>query len=484
MLSFAFLLNFISLIFLNFFYSNADFERKSLLNFSIINSGFLFIHTLSFLSIFNCTTFYFQDFYDFSFSSCGLNISIAFGLDGLSIFFFLLTTLLTFLCILFISNENHLKYLLINLFLIEFFLLIVFSTLDLFLFYIFFEAVLIPMYLLIGIWGSRERKFWAAFLLFFYTLCSSILFLLGILYLYNKYGTFNLEYLLSCSLTFEEQYWLWLTFFLSFASKIPLFPLHIWLPEAHVEAPTIGSVLLAGILLKLGVYGFIRLSIPLCPLASEYFAPLIYVLGGLGVIYSSFAALRQTDLKRIIAYSSVAHMNLIALSLFCFNMTSLEGAVFQSINHGFVSSALFFLIGMLYRRYHTRLLFYYGGLVQIMPLYAFFFLFFTLSNIAFPGTSSFVGEFLILLGVFQENPRLAFVSGLSVILGGSYSLWLCNRILFGNIKNISLNIYQDIDLREFFILFPLFLPVLVLGIFPEYALKFIHSSIIFVCFSI
>ncbi len=483
MIPFTFFLNFFAIFILSFFYNKVIYYYKALLNFSIVTSGFLFIHTLCFLSIFDCTNFYFQDFYDFGIESFWLNISFSFGIDGLSLCFFILTTFLVFLCVLFLSTEKFLIYFLLHLFLIEFFLLFIFSTLDLFLFYIFFEAILIPMFLLISTWGSRERKVWAAFLLFFYTLCGSIFFLLGIFYLYLLTGTFNLEYLLHYSLSFEEQYWLWLAFFFSFASKIPLFPLHIWLPEAHVEAPTIGSVLLAGILLKLGVYGFIRISLPLCPLASEFFTPLIYMLGGLGIIYSSFAALCQMDLKRIIAYSSVAHMNLIVLGLFCFNIIGIEGAIFQSISHGFISSALFFLIGILYNRYHTRLLFYYGGLVQLMPLYSFFFLFFILANIAFPGTSSFVGEFLILLGIFQESPRLAILSGFSVLLGGSYSLWLCNRILFGNIKNMSLNVFQDIYLREFLVLIPLFLPVLSFGIYPEYLFKFLHASVIFEFFS-
>lgn len=484
MLPFTFIFNFVVLLFLSFFYNSVSSSRKALLNCSIFAAGFLFIHALSFLSIFDCTTFYFQDFYDFGVQSFWFNVSFSFGMDGLSLCFFVLTTFLVFLCILFVSNEKYLNYFLLNIFLIEIFLLLVFSTLDLFFFYVFFEAILIPMFFMIRYWGSRERKVWAAYLLFFYTLCGSILFLIGVLYLYLIIGTFNLEYLLHSSLVFEEQYWLWLAFFLSFASKIPLFPLHIWLPEAHVEAPTIGSVLLAGILLKLGVYGFMRLSIPLCPIASEFFMPFISTLGGMGVLYASFAAIRQTDLKRIIAYSSVAHMNLIVVGLFCFSIFGVVGAIFQSLSHGFVSSALFFLIGVLYRRYHTRELNYYGGLVQIMPLYSSFFLLFTLSNIAFPGTSSFVGEFLILLGIFQEAPKLSFLCGLSVVLGGSYSLWLSNRILFGNIKNVSINLSYDIELREFFVLFLLFLPVIWFGLYPDFMLQFINSSNFFVFFFI
>jgi NADH-quinone oxidoreductase subunit M len=366
----------------------------------------------------------------------------------------------------------------------ELLLLLVFSVLDIFLFYIFFESILIPMYLLIGVWGSRDRKIWAAYLLFFYTLCGSFLMLVGILYMYSITGTSNIEFLLQYTFTTEQQYWLFLAFFLSFASKIPVFPLHIWLPEAHVEASTVGSVLLAGVLLKLGVYGFLRFSLPLFPDASFFFAPFIYVLCGLGILYSSFAAIRQTDLKRIIAYSSVAHMNLITLGIFCFNLFGLEGALLQSISHGFVAGALFLLIGIVYRRYGTRSIYYYGGLVQIMPIFSSFFLFFTMANISLPGTSSFVGEFLILLGLFHTNVRLMSIAALSVVLGGSYSLWLYNKIIFGNIKQNSLQKSQDLTLREFYILLPLVLLVLIMGIFPYFWSHYIHASLVCIIFNI
>jgi len=281
-------------------------------------------------------------------------MTFSFGLDGISIFFFVLTSLLIFLCVLFVWDEPLLKEYVISLLLIALLLLLVFSVLDVFLFYIFFEGILIPMFLMIGLWGSRERKIRAVYLLFFYTLFGSLLMLIGLLYIYSVTGTLNLEYLLAWPFTFEEQCWLWLAFFLSFSSKIPMFPFHIWLPEAHVEAPTVGSVLLAGILLKLGVYGFLRFSLSLFPEASLYFSPFVYLLSVLGVIYASLSAIRQTDLKRIIAYSSVAHMNLVTLGIFSFNSIGLEGAVLQSISHGFVSGAMFLLIGVLYDRYHSR----------------------------------------------------------------------------------------------------------------------------------
>jgi NADH-quinone oxidoreductase subunit M len=361
--------------------------------------------------------------------------------------------------------------------LIDLFLLFVFSALDLLLFYIFFEAILIPMYLMIGVWGSRERKIRAVYLFFFYTLFGSLLMLVGLLYIYSVVGTLNLEYLLTYNFTFEEQCWLWLAFFLSFASKVPMFPFHVWLPEAHVEAPTVGSVLLAGILLKLGVYGFLRFSLTLFPVASLFFSPMVYLLSVLGVIYASLCAIRQTDLKRIIAYSSVAHMNLVTLGIFSFNTIGLEGSILQSISHGFVSGAMFLLVGVLYDRYHSRFLYYYGGLVHMMPVYAVLLLIFTMANIALPGTSSFVGEFLLLTGIYKTNIVAAIVGALGVILCGAYSLWLYNRIIFGNLK-ISYTIkFKDINFREFMILLPLLIFVIFMGIYPSFFSNFIHLSV-------
>jgi proton-translocating NADH-quinone oxidoreductase chain M len=406
-----------------------------------------------------------------------MNLSFSFGLDGISIVFFVLTSLLIFLCILFIWNERLLKEYALNLLLIELLLLLVFSVLDIFLFYIFFEAILIPMFVLIGIWGSRERKIRAVYLLFFYTLFGSLLMLVGLLYIYTLTGTLNLEYLLAYKFTMEEQCWLWLAFFLSFASKIPMFPFHVWLPEAHVEAPTVGSVLLAGILLKLGVYGFLRFSLSLFPDASLYFSPLVYLLSVLGVIYASLSAIRQTDLKRIIAYSSVAHMNLVTLGIFSFNIIGIEGSILQSISHGFVSGAMFLLIGILYDRYHSRLLYYYGGLVHMMPVYAAFLLIFTMANIALPGTSSFVGEFLLLLGIYKTNVMSAIVGALGVILCGAYSLWLYNRIIFGNLKTSFIVRFKDVNFLEFSILLPLLFFVLYMGVYPSFFSNFIHLSV-------
>ncbi len=453
-------------------------HNKNLLRFlGLSSSGSILLLSVLLFIRFENNSCYFQDIVLYNLGSLFLNFDFIFGFDGISIYFFLLTALLFFLCVLFIWNEFYFKEYLICLLLIELLLLLVFSVLDLLLFYVFFEAILIPMFLLIGIWGSRERKLRAVYLLFFYTLFGSVLMLLGILYIYSITGTLNLEYLLTCEFSFNEQYWLWLAFFLSFASKVPMFPFHIWLPEAHVEAPTVGSVLLAGILLKLGVFGFLRFSLTLFPLASFYFSPLVYVLSICGVIYASFSAIRQTDFKRIIAYSSVSHMNLVTLGIFSFNIVGLEGSIIQSISHGFVSSAMFFMIGILYDRYHSRLLHYYGGLVHMMPVYSVLFLIFTMANIALPGTSSFVGEFLLLLGIFKMNIVAAVFGALGVILCGAYSLWLYNRLIFGNLKISYTTKFKDLNLREFFILVPLLFLVFLMGIYPSFFLDTIHFSV-------
>ncbi len=443
---------------------------------AIISSSISLIFSSLILNNFNSNISHFQEVVTYQLDSNVLNISYSFGLDGVSVHFFFLSALLVFLCILFIWNENNFKEYALNLLLIELFLLIIFSTLDLLLFYVFFEAILIPMYLIIGVWGSRERKIRAVYLFFFYTLCSSILMLIAVLYIYTQVGTFNLEYILQWQFGYYEEKFLWFAFFLSFASKIPLFPFHIWLPEAHVEAPTVGSVLLAGILLKLGVYGFLRFSLTLFPVTSFYSFPFVGGLALVGIIHASFAAIRQTDLKRIIAYSSIAHMNLVALGIFAFSIISIEGAIIQSISHGFVSGGMFLLVGILYDRYHSRFLYYYGGLVHFMPIYATLLLIFTLANIALPGTSSFTGEFLLLTAIYERSPEAAITAALGVILCGTYSLWLYNRMIFGNIKiNYTLK-FNDMTYREFFIMLPLFLFMLLMGVYPTYFLSYIHLA--------
>ena len=463
----------VSLVILFFIDAKNHFLVRSL---ALGASGLSLILSSIFLIQFDSNIYYFQNIVTYDLGSSLFNLSYSFGIDGISIFFFFLSSLLIFLCMLFIWNENNYKNYALTLLIIELFLLIIFSVLDLFIFYIFFEAILIPMYLMIGFWGSRERKIRAAYLFFFYTLCGSIMMLIGILYIYSVTGTLNLEYLLTWKFSQTEQLFLWLAFFLSFASKIPMFPFHIWLPEAHVEAPTVGSVLLAGILLKLGVYGFLRFSLTLFPDASFFFAPLVYLLSLIGILYASMTAIRQTDLKRIIAYSSIAHMNLVTLGIFSFNILGIEGAILQSISHGFVSGGMFLLIGILYDRYHSRFLYYYGGLVHMMPIYAVLFLIFTMANIALPGTSSFVGEFLLLTSIYKTNVITCVISALGVILCGGYSLWLYNRVIFGNLKIDYTVKFTDMNFREFSVLLPLLFFIFVMGLYPSFFSSFLHLA--------
>jgi proton-translocating NADH-quinone oxidoreductase chain M len=408
-----------------------------------------------------------------------LNLNFILGVDGISIFFLLLTTLLVPLCLLVSWNSvtYNLKEFLIAFLILDFFLIGVFCVLDLLLFYIFFESVLIPMYMIVGIWGSRDRKILAAYYFFLYTLLGSVIMLLSILYIYYQVGTTDYEVLLTFSFSELEQKFLFFSFFLAFASKVPMVPVHLWLPEAHVEAPTGGSVILAGVLLKLGTYGFIRFSLPLFPKASFFFAPLVYTIAVVGIIYTSFTAIRQTDFKRIIAYTSIAHMNLVILGIFSFNTVGLEGAIVQSLSHGFVASALFVIIGVVYDRYRTRIVKYYGGLATVMPIYITIFLFFTMANISFPGTSSFVGEFLILAGSFKVNTTITFLGATSIVIGGAYSLWVFNRIAFGNLKTQYISKFLDASPREVLIFCPLILGTLAIGVYPNIFLSSIHMSV-------
>jgi proton-translocating NADH-quinone oxidoreductase chain M len=333
------------------------------------------------------------------------------------------------------------------------------------------------MFLIIGIWGSRDRKILASYYFFLYTLLGSVLMLLSILYVYYQVGTTDYEIILTFSFSQLEQKFLWFTFFLSFASKVPMIPVHLWLPEAHVEAPTAGSVILAGVLLKLGTYGFIRFSLPLFPQASFFFTPFVYTIAVIGIIYTSFTAIRQSDFKRIIAYTSIAHMNVVILGIFSFNTIGLEGAVLQSLSHGFVASALFLIIGIVYDRYRTRLVQYYGGLATVMPLYITIFLFFTLANIGFPGTSSFIGEFLLLIGSFKVTTVITFLGATGIIIGAVYSLWLFNRIAFGNIKIQYITLFLDLSQREVITFLPLILGTIIMGIYPNIFLNSIHMSV-------
>jgi proton-translocating NADH-quinone oxidoreductase chain M len=406
------------------------------------------------------------------------NLSFTLGADGLSMIFLLLT--LFIFPILFLSSwsvTKQPKQFLSHLLAMELLLVLTFSTLDLFYFFVLFESLLIPMFILIGVWGARERKIKAAYYFFLYTLFGSLFMLFGIIYLYFITGSTNYFVLLNTTLQAEQQRLIWLCFFLAFAVKMPLFPFHIWLPEAHVEAPTVGSMLLASLLLKLGGYGFLRFSLTFLSEGSAYYAPLVATCSLLGVLYGSLSTIRQIDLKRIIAYSSVAHMNLVMLGLFSYNQQGLEGATYLMVGHGVVSAALFFCVGVLYDRHHSRLLRYYGGLVTVMPLFATAFFAFTLANMSFPGTSNFLGELLIFLGIFVNNSTILLLSTSGIVLAAVYSIWLYNRVIFGTLKTTYIAEFTDLTRREAVILLSLLIPMVVLGLSANFVLDFVRVAL-------
>ena len=400
------------------------------------------------------------------------------GVDGISILFIILTTFITPICIISVNAtiKYRLKDFLIAILIMETFMLGVFCSLDLVVFYLFFEAGLIPMFLIIGIWGG-QRRVYSAFKFFLYTLLGSVLMLIAIISIYWIAGTTDVERLFEIGIDAKYQNLLWLAFFSSFAVKTPMWPVHTWLPDAHVEAPTAGSVLLAAILLKMAGYGFIRFSLGLFPIASEYFVPLIYTLSLIAIVYTSLVALMQEDMKKLIAYSSVAHMGFVTLGIFTMTEQGIEGSIFQMISHGLVSAALFLCVGVVYERHHTRLISKYGGLVSIMPRYAIVFMVFTLAAIGLPGTSGFVGEFLVLMGTFKKNFLVATIASLGVILGAAYMLWLYKRIIFGEIVNEDLKSMLDLKRFEILILFSLVIPIIFFGFYPEPLMNSIEASV-------
>jgi NADH-quinone oxidoreductase subunit M len=351
-----------------------------------------------------------------------------------------------------------------------------FSALDLILFYVFFEGVLIPMFLIIGVWGGPRRNY-AAYKLFLYTLTGSVLMLIAILTMMSEAGTSDMTILLKYDFPVSLQTWLWLAFFASFAVKVPMWPVHTWLPDAHVEAPTAGSVILAGVLLKFGGYGFLRFSLPMFPLASADFTPLIFILSAVAIVYTSLIALAQEDMKKLIAYSSVAHMGFVTIGTFSANLQGVEGAIIQMLSHGIVSAALFLVVGVLYDRIHSREISAYGGLVKRMPRYAVIFMVFMMASIGLPGTSGFIGEFLILLGAFKVNTWVAAVATSGLILGAAYMLYLYRRIIFGVLTKENLKTISDVNAREIAIFTPLLLTVIIMGIYPSLFLDVMHVSV-------
>ncbi len=435
-----------------------------------------FILSLYLWHLFDPSTSEFQFLEERSWIKGFINYKV--GIDGISILFIILTTFISPLCVVSVNNtiKNRLKEFLIAILLMESLMIGVFCSLDLVVFYLFFEGGLIPMFLIIGIWGG-ERRVYSAFKFFLYTLLGSVLMLIAIISIYWITGTTDITYLYSIGVDEKYQYLLWLAFFSSFAVKTPMWPVHTWLPDAHVEAPTAGSVLLAAILLKMAGYGFIRFSIGLFPIASEYFVPLIYFLSLVAIIYTSFVALMQEDMKKLIAYSSVAHMGFVTLGIFTFTQQGLEGSIFQMISHGLVSAALFLSVGVIYERMHTRLIANYGGLVSIMPKYSIVLMVFTLGAIGLPGTSGFIGEFLILVGTFKKSFLVATIASLGVILAAAYMLWLYKRIIFGEIFKNELKKMTDLNKSEIFILSSLVFPIIFFGFYPEPLLSTIEISI-------
>lgn len=400
------------------------------------------------------------------------------GVDGISVWFVLLSTLLTPLCILasWEAIQTRVREYMIAFLALETMMIGMFCALDLLVFYIFFEAVLIPMFLIIGVWGGA-RRIYAAFKFFLYTLLGSILMLLAVLAMYFYAGTTDIPTLMEAGFPREMQLWMWLAFFASFAVKVPMWPVHTWLPDAHVEAPTAGSVILAGVLLKMGGYGFLRFSLPMMPLASEVYAPLVFTLSCVAVVYTSLVALAQQDMKKLIAYSSIAHMGFVTAAIFSVNEQAVAGSIIQMLSHGLVSGALFLCVGVVYDRLHTRDIDRYGGLAEIMPRYALVFMLFTMASVGLPGTSGFVGEFLILVGAFQESTWLAAFLATGMILGAAYMLYLYRRVIFGALTKDELKKMLDLSPREIAIFAPLVILVLWMGIYPATFLDPIEVSV-------
>ncbi len=405
-------------------------------------------------------------------------IKFKLGVDGISVLFIVLTTFITPICIISCINSvrERVKEFLIAILVLETFMIGVFCSLDLVVFYLFFEAGLIPMFLIIGVWGGPKRVY-SAFKFFLFTLLGSVLMLVAIIVIYWLTGTTDITRIYDIQIPQEYQNLLWLAFFSSFAVKTPMWPVHTWLPDAHVEAPTAGSVILAAILLKMAGYGFLRFSIPMFPIASEFFTPLIYFLSIIAIIYTSLVALMQDDMKKLIAYSSVAHMGYVTLGIFTFTKQGIEGSIYQMISHGLISAALFLCVGVVYDRLHSRLISTYGGLVNFLPKYSFLFLVFALAALGLPGTSGFLGEFLILIGTFQKSYFVAMFATLGVVLGAAYMLWLTKRVIFGKTKNTEIKNLKDINKIEILMLAVLAFFVIFFGFYPMPLIETLNVSV-------
>jgi len=405
-------------------------------------------------------------------------IKFKLGVDGISILFIVLTALITPICIISCINsvKVRVKEFLIAILILETFMIGVFCSLDLVVFYIFFEAGLIPMFLIIGVWGG-PRRVYSAFKFFLFTLLGSVLMLVAIIAIYWITGTTDVTEIYKIQIPKEYQNLLWLAFFSSFAVKMPMWPVHTWLPDAHVEAPTAGSVILAAILLKMAGYGFLRFSLPMFPIASEYFTPLIYTLSIIAIIYTSLVALMQEDMKKLIAYSSVAHMGYVTLGIFTFTKQGIEGSIFQMISHGLISAALFLCVGVVYDRLHSRMISTYGGLVNYLPKYSFLFIVFALAGLGLPGTSGFLGEFLVLAGTFQKNYLVSMLATFGVVLGAAYMLWLTKRVIFGNTNNNEIKNLKDINNLEALMLITLAILVILFGFYPSPLMDTLNVSV-------
>ena len=405
-------------------------------------------------------------------------IKFKLGVDGISILFIVLTAFIAPICIISCINsvKNRVKEFLIAILILETFMIGVFCSLDLVVFYLFFEAGLIPMFLIIGVWGG-PRKVYSAYKFFLYTLLGSVLMLVAIISIYWLTGTTDVLQIYEINIPKEYQYILWLAFFSSFAVKMPMWPVHTWLPDAHVEAPTAGSVILAAVLLKMAGYGFLRFSIPMFPVASEYFVPLIYTLSLVAIIYTSLVALVQDDMKKLIAYSSVAHMGYVTLGIFTLTKQGIEGSIFQMISHGLISAALFLCVGVLYDRTQSRLISSYGGIVNYLPKYSLVFMIFILAGLGLPGTSGFIGEFLVLVGAFKKNYMVAIIASIGVVLSAAYMLWLAKKVVFGETTNSKITSLKDLNFSESFILIILAIPTIFFGFYPAPILETISLSV-------